>query len=91
MSTRLAGCFVVGFVVSFRGFYDQSHFYGLCGDLYSADIAVNQGPDLLDVGLEGSFCDAGDLFTYSSKIFGFAATGDALAGGSFFSRKIANS
>ena len=67
------------FIVAFGGLGDQALTDGFGGDADAHDLAIDQGADFLDVGLEGAFADAGDLAAYATEVFGFAASGDGTA------------
>ena len=76
-------------IIAFGGFDDQAVADGLGGDLYSHYLAVHDGADLLDIGLEFAFTDAGDLTADAAEILGLAPPGNAAAGSSSFACKIA--
>jgi hypothetical protein len=83
-----AGRLLGGFVIAFGRFYNQSHPNRLGRDLDPANIAVNDGPDLLYIRLELSFRDAGHFLADTAKIFRFTAPGYTPAGYRSFTRKI---
>jgi len=65
-------------IIAFGGFDDQAVADGLGGDLYSHYLAVHDGADLLDIGLEFAFTDAGDLTADAAEILGLAPPGNAV-------------
>jgi len=83
-----AGRLLGGLVIAFGRFYNQSHPNRLGRDLDPANIAVNDGPDLLYIRFELSFRDAGHFLTDTAKIFRFTAPGYTPAGYRSFTRKI---
>lgn len=83
-----ARCRLGRFVVSLRRLFDQAHTNRLGGDLNSADLAVYNGADLLDIGFEFPFRNAGDLPADAAQILGFTASFDtATCRGSFAGKK----
>ena len=76
-------------IIAFGGFDDQAVADGLGGDLYSHYLAVHDGADLLDIGLEFAFTDAGDLTADAAEILGLAAVGVFPAAAGLLACKIA--
>ena len=66
-----------GFIVAFHRLDDQSHPQGLGGDTDAADSAVDDRPNLLDVGFEFPFGDAGCFRPDAAQILGLTAGGVA--------------
>ena len=73
------GCFLGGFIIAFGRFLNQSHAYGLGGNLDPADPTVHHGPDLLNIRLKLAFADAGHLPADAAQILRLTAPGNASA------------
>jgi hypothetical protein len=76
----LTSRFLGGFVVTFRRLFNQTHPNRLGRDLNSADLAVDQSPDFLNVGFEFSLRDTRSFLSNTAKPFGLTATGYTPAG-----------
>jgi hypothetical protein len=84
----LCGFGSFGLIIALGRFDNQAIANRLGGDLDSNYLAIDQGANLLDVGFELAFTDAGNLAAHATKVFGFTAAGDAAAGtGSFAGKK----
>jgi hypothetical protein len=66
---------LLGFPITFRRFDDKAHSDGLGGGFDSADLAIDDGADILDVGLEFSLGSAGDFDADAAKVLGLASIG----------------
>src|SRR5439155_19503699 len=77
-------------VLSADGLDDQPITDGFGADLDADDPPVNNGPDLLDVGLEFARGDAGGLGAHAAEVLGLAAVRDLVAGMSLLASEITN-
>jgi hypothetical protein len=86
--TLLTSRFLGGFVVTLRRLFNQAHTNRLGRDLDSADLAVDQSPDFLNVGFEFSLADTRSSLSHAAKPFGLTATGYTPAGYRFLTCKM---
>src|SRR5262245_40743030 len=70
------GLLLRGAPVPARWLDHQSKLDGLCGNLESTDLAIDQGADALDVRLELALGDARRLDADAAQVLGLAATCD---------------
>ena len=82
-----AGGLLGGFVISLWRFFNQAQPNGLGRNPDSADFAVNDRADLLDVGFEFPLGDAGNLSADAAEVLCLASPGDAPAGYRSLARK----
>ena len=80
-----------GLVVAPGRLDDQAHADGLGRDLDPTDLAVDDRANLLDVGLELTLADAGDVLTHTAVLLGFTPPCNAVARLRTASRKVAYS
>ena len=79
----LAGGLFSGLVIPFWRLDHQTHLQGFGRDLDSANLAVHNRPNLLNIGFEFSLGNTGGLLTHTTQVLRFTAAGNASAGGCF--------
>jgi len=86
---KSAGCLLRRLIIPLDRFLHQAHSDRLGGDPDPADLAVDHSANLLDIGLEFAFGNAGNLLTHATEVLGLTAPSYALTGPCLLSCKIA--
>ena len=74
---------------SFGGAFDAAAANALDADAHALDGAIDFNLDALQVGVETSPADAGDLAADAAQVFGFAAPGDLMTQARFLAAHVA--
>ena len=72
------------------GLLDEAVADGFGADIDADDLAVDDGADAVDVGLEFAGGDPGDFGANAAEVFGFAAVGDLVSEAGLFCGKMAD-